>query len=70
LRKREFSVLDRQVLTSGKKTNTSKDGVVIHRLIREVGDETSYPALTKTNYSDWPLLMNVKLKARVWWSQW
>jgi hypothetical protein len=36
--------------------------VVIQRVIREVGDRSSYPALTKTNYSDWALLMKVKLK--------
>jgi hypothetical protein len=44
--------------------NTSKDGVVIQRVIREVGSVNSYPALTKTNYFDWTLLMKVKLKAR------
>ncbi|KAG8090926.1 hypothetical protein GUJ93_ZPchr0011g27432 [Zizania palustris] len=39
----------------GKKVNnnTSKDGVVIQRVTREVGGGgTSYPVLTKTNYSD------------------
>jgi hypothetical protein len=44
--------------------DTSKDGVVIQRVIREVGGGSSYPTLTKTNYSDWTLLMKVKLKAR------
>jgi hypothetical protein len=56
---------------SGKKgeDDTSKDGVVIQRVIREVGGGgTSYPVLTKTNYSDWALLMKVKLKARALWS--
>jgi hypothetical protein len=49
----------------GKKVDDiSKDGVVIQRVIHEVGDGTSYPAITKTNYSDWVLLMKVKLKAR------
>ncbi|KAG8090925.1 hypothetical protein GUJ93_ZPchr0011g27582 [Zizania palustris] len=50
----------------GKKVdnNTSKDGVVIQRVTREVGGGgTSYPVLTKTNYSDWALLMKVKFKA-------
>jgi hypothetical protein len=41
---------------------------VIQRVIREVDGGTSYPALTKTNYSDWALLMKVKLKARTLWS--
>jgi hypothetical protein len=43
--------------------DTSKNGVVIQRVIHEVGGGSSYPALTKTNYSDWALLMKVKLKA-------
>jgi hypothetical protein len=37
-------------------------------VIREVGGGSSYPTLTKTNYSDWALLMKVKLKARGLWS--
>jgi hypothetical protein len=48
--------------------DTSKDGVVIQRVIREVGGGSSYPTLTKTNNSDWALLMKVKLKARALWS--
>jgi hypothetical protein len=48
--------------------NTSKDGVVIQRVIRELGGGSSYPALTKTNYSDWTLLMKVKLKVQALWS--
>jgi hypothetical protein len=43
--------------------DTSKDGVVIQRVIREVDGGSSYTALTKTNYSDWMLLIKVKLKA-------
>jgi hypothetical protein len=41
---------------------------MIQRVIREVGDGTSYPALTKTDYSGWALLMKVKFKARALWS--
>jgi hypothetical protein len=37
-------------------------------VIHEVGGGSSYPALTKTNYSDWALLMKVKLKAWALWS--
>jgi hypothetical protein len=58
-------------MAGGKRSgddDTSKDGVVIQRVIREVGDGSSYAALTKTNYSDWALLMKVKLKARALWS--
>jgi hypothetical protein len=33
-------------------------------VIRDVGGGSSYPALTKANYSDWALLVKVKLK--VW----
>jgi hypothetical protein len=48
----------------GKKADaTSKDGLVIQRVIREVSGGTSYPTLIKTSYSDWALLMKVKLKA-------
>jgi hypothetical protein len=58
-------------MTGGKRSgddDTSKVGVVIQRVFREVGGGSSYPALTKTNYSDWALLMKVKLKARALWS--
>jgi hypothetical protein len=44
--------------------DTSKDGVVIQMVILELGGKSSYPALTKTNYSIWTLLVKVKLKAR------
>jgi hypothetical protein len=46
----------------------SKDEVVIQMVICEVGGGSSYPALTKTNYSDWTLLMKVKLKPQTLWS--
>jgi hypothetical protein len=58
-------------MVGGKRSSdddTSKDGVVIQRVIHEVGGGSSYPALTKTNYSDWALLMKVKLKVRALWS--
>ena len=53
---------------SDKLANSSAgDGIVIQRVIREVSG-SSYPVLTKTNYSDWALLMKVKLKARSLWN--
>jgi hypothetical protein len=58
-------------MTEGKRSNDDgiyKDGVVIQRVIHEVGGGSSYPALTKTNYSDCVLLMKVKLKAWALWS--
>jgi hypothetical protein len=58
-------------MARGKRTgdnDTSKDGVLIQRVIHEVGSRRSYPSLTKTNYSDWALLMKVKLKVRTLWS--
>jgi hypothetical protein len=58
-------------MVGGKRSgndDTSKDGVVIQRVIHEVGSESSYLALTKINYSDWALLMKVKLKTRAIWS--
>lgn len=42
--------------------------VVIQRVVREVSGRSSYPTLTKTNYSDWALLMKIKLKARALWN--
>jgi hypothetical protein len=42
-------------MAGGKRSgddDTSKDGVLIQRVIREVGGESSYPALTKINYSN------------------
>jgi hypothetical protein len=59
------------MMTEGKRSgddDTCKDGVVIQRVIHEVDSGSSYPALTKTNYFDWALLMKVKLKARALWS--
>lgn len=47
--------------------SNSKDSVTIQQVIHEVGGRSSYSVLTKTNYSDWALLMKVKLKARVLW---
>jgi hypothetical protein len=58
-------------MVGGKRSgddDTSKDGVVIQRVIREVDGGSSYTTLTKTNYSDWMLLIKVKLKARALWS--
>jgi hypothetical protein len=55
-------------MVGGKRSDddddTSKNGVVIQMVIHEVGGRSSYPALTKTDYSDWVLLMKVKLKAQ------
>jgi hypothetical protein len=42
-------------MAGGKRSgndDTSKDIIVIQRVILEVGGGSSYPALTKTNYSD------------------
>jgi hypothetical protein len=53
-------------MAGGKRSgddDTPKDRVVIQMVIHEVGGRSSYPALTKTNYSDWALLMKVELKA-------
>jgi hypothetical protein len=58
-------------MAGGKRSrddDTSKDGVVIQRVIYEVDGSSSYPALTKSNYTDWALLMKVKLKVHALWS--
>ena len=41
---------------------------MVQRVIREVNAGTVFPMLTKTNYSDWALLMKVKLRARLLWT--
>ena len=41
---------------------------IVQRVIREVSAGTVFPMLTKTNYSDWALLMKVKLRARLLWT--
>jgi hypothetical protein len=51
-----------------KADDTSKDEVMIQRVIHKIGGGTSYHTLTKTNYSDWSLLMKVKLKMQSLWS--
>ena len=50
-----------------RKEDASASSGVIQRVVREVSGGISYPILTKTNYSDWALLMTVKLKARALW---
>jgi hypothetical protein len=58
-------------MSSGQRASgggNSSGGGIVQRVIREVGGGSSYPTLTKTNYSDWALLIKVKLKARGLWS--
>ncbi|XP_072147841.1 uncharacterized protein [Setaria viridis] len=52
----------------GDGSSGSKEGVVVQRVVCEVAGGTSYPTLTKNNYSDWVLLMKVKLKAHRLWA--
>ena len=40
--------------------------VVVERVVKEVGGG-NYPTLTRTNYTEWSLLMKVKLQARGIW---
>lgn len=62
------------VLTSGIRASCGPgldcdDDADIQRVIHEVSGGISYPTLTKSNYSDWALLMKVKLKARALWDR-
>ena len=41
---------------------------MVQRVIREVSAGTVFPMLTKTNYSNWALLMKVKLRAPLLWT--
>jgi hypothetical protein len=50
----------------GGKEETSSDGM-IQQVIHEVGSGSRYPTLTKTNYSNWAMLMKVQLNARGLW---
>jgi hypothetical protein len=52
---------------TGGSGGDTKGAAVLQRLVRGVGIGSSYPVLTKTNYSDWARLMKVKLKARGLW---
>lgn len=45
----------------------SDRGLVIHRVVKEVGGAANYPLLTRTNYNDWSLLMKIKLQVRCLW---
>jgi hypothetical protein len=47
-------------IASGAKEGTT----VIERVLREVGNGTTFSMLTKNNYSDWTMMMRVKLKVR------
>jgi hypothetical protein len=46
---------------------STSNAVVIQLVIRELNGGSSYPVHTKTNYSDWALLMKVKLKMTSLW---
>jgi hypothetical protein len=37
------------------------------RVVRDVGSSANFPMLTKTNYTEWALVMKVKLEARNLW---
>jgi hypothetical protein len=57
-------------MSSGQRGSGGDDpsgGGAVQQVIREVGRGSSYPTLTKMNYSDWALLMKVKLKAKGLW---
>ena len=43
------------------------DMVPLRRVVKEVGGSANYLIITKTNYSDWSLLMRVMLQARGLW---
>jgi hypothetical protein len=50
-------------MTGKKIDDTSKDAIIIQRVIREVCGGNSYPTLTKINYFDWAHLVKVKARA-------
>jgi hypothetical protein len=55
---------------AGDGDGSSRDkhgGVMVQRIVHEVGVGTTFPVLTKTNYTDWAMLMRINLKARGLW---
>lgn len=53
----------------GSSGSGEKEGdVVIQRVVREVGvGPTNWPLLTKQNYTEWALIMKIKMQARNLW---
>jgi hypothetical protein len=52
----------------GDGSSGDKHGSVMAQwIIHEVGGGTAFPVLTKTNYTDWAMLMRIKLKACGLW---
>ena len=58
------ALVDVTVAGDGEK-KVSGSSLVIQRVVRETGG--SWPMLTRTNYADWALLMQVMLEARQLW---
>ncbi|CAN6196754.1 unnamed protein product [Urochloa humidicola] len=50
----------------GEDAESSGKGDVV-RVVREIGGSANWPMLTKTNYTQWSLLMKLKMKARHLW---
>jgi hypothetical protein len=48
-------------------SGAKEGGMVVQWIVIEVGGGTAFPVLTKTNYTDWAMLMHVKLKAHGLW---
>jgi hypothetical protein len=63
----EWAMTGAKKPTDGAGGSDTKGAAVLQKLVREVGIGSSYPTLTKSNYSDWARLMKVKLKARRLW---
>jgi hypothetical protein len=59
-------MVDGKVVDNGD-SETRDDSVFIQRVVREVGGGTTFPVLTKSNYTEWAILIKVKLKA---WGLW
>ena len=52
-------------IIAAAEVNEAGGALVVQRVIRESGG--SWPMLTRTNYADWALLMQVMLEARQVW---
>ncbi|WVZ73866.1 hypothetical protein U9M48_022124 [Paspalum notatum var. saurae] len=55
------------LLNGGERRSSSGRRRTVVRMVREVGS-AQFPQLTRTNYTDWVVMMKVMLKARGLWS--
>lgn len=53
--------------TNGTNGSGKDNEVSVQRVVREISGIANWPLLTKTNYTEWSLLMKIKMQARNLW---